>query len=74
MDAAAATAAAAPGSAEIRDDPGKVTYNLLLKNELLGAGVNNMKVSTAISLAICVLRHDMPKCVALLLYALELRK
>eukprot|EP00038_Savillea_parva_P008879 m.179774 g.179774 ORF g.179774 m.179774 type:complete len:511 (-) comp14852_c0_seq1:127-1659(-) len=29
-------------SAEVRDDPGKVTYNLLLKNELLGAGVNTL--------------------------------
>lgn len=28
----------------MRDDPGKVTYNLLLKNELLGAGVDQMQV------------------------------
>jgi len=33
---------AAAGSAEVRDDPAKVTYNLLLKNELLGAGVSHL--------------------------------
>eukprot|EP00040_Diaphanoeca_grandis_P023268 m.126247 g.126247 ORF g.126247 m.126247 type:complete len:490 (+) comp29192_c0_seq1:441-1910(+) len=30
-------------SSDVRDDAGKLTYNLLLKNELLGAGVDDMK-------------------------------
>jgi len=36
-------AEAASASGTERDDPGKVTYNLLLQNELLGAGVDDMK-------------------------------
>ena len=38
-----------PGPAQTKDDPGKVTYNLLLKNELLGAGVDDMKVGVGAS-------------------------
>jgi hypothetical protein len=40
----------AAGSAEVRDDPGKVTYRMLLKNELLGAGVDQMQVKKALAL------------------------
>ena len=37
-------AMAGAATTENSEDPGKITYNLLLKNELLGAGVNRMLV------------------------------
>jgi len=46
-DSAGSAAAGAASSSENVEDPGKTTYNLLLKNELLGAGVNRMQVTRA---------------------------
>ena len=44
-------------SPETKDDPGRVTYNLLLKNELLGARVDDMKVRVTVARACALPPH-----------------